>query len=60
VVLGAALIGWVGGETIVADAVLAPYTQANHWLHYAGAAVGAIAVVAIGKTRQARRPPETA
>jgi YjbE family integral membrane protein len=60
VVLGAALIGWVGGETIVADAVLTPYTQANHWLHYVGAAVGAMAVVAIGKMRQSRTPTETA
>jgi YjbE family integral membrane protein len=60
VVLGAALIGWVGGETIVGDAVLAPYTQANHWLHYAGAAIGAVAVVLIGKILQARTPAEAA
>jgi YjbE family integral membrane protein len=60
VVLGAALIGWVGGETIVGDAVLAAYAQANHWLHYAGAALGAAMVVVIGKAVQARAPTEAA
>ena len=60
VALGAALIGWVGGETIVSDAALAPYAQANHWLHYVAAAVGALAVVVIGKSRQSGTPPEAA
>jgi YjbE family integral membrane protein len=55
VVLGAALIGWVGGETIVGDTVLHSYVQANHWLHYVGAALGAVLVVVIGRTVQARR-----
>jgi YjbE family integral membrane protein len=60
VVLGAALIGWVGGETIVGDAVLAAYVQANHWLHYAGAVLGAVMVVVIGKAVQARASTEAA
>src|SRR4051812_30327057 len=30
VVLGAALIGWVGGETIASDAVFAPMREGNH------------------------------
>src|SRR3954470_20509371 len=36
VVLGAALIGWVAGETIVSDVVLADQLAAKPWLHYAG------------------------
>ena len=54
VVLGAALIGWVGGETIVGDAVLKDFADANHWLHYAGAVAGAAFVVVVGKALQAR------
>ena len=54
VVVGAGLIGWVGGETIVADNALAGVVAANGWLHYAGAAAGAVFVVAVGKMLQAR------
>src|SRR4026209_1493800 len=34
VVLGAALIGWVGGETMVSDTILKDLVAANPWLHY--------------------------
>ena len=54
VTLGAALIGWVGGETMISDAVLSDVLAANPWLHYAGAAAGAAFVVGIGKLVQAR------
>jgi YjbE family integral membrane protein len=54
VVLGAALIGWVGGETIVSDTSLRPYLESAPWLHYAGAVLGAALVVGIGKALQAR------
>jgi YjbE family integral membrane protein len=54
VVAGAALIGWVAGETIVSDAVLADVLAANAWLHYAGAVAGAVFVVGVGKMLQAR------
>jgi YjbE family integral membrane protein len=60
VVIGAGLIGWVGGETIVGDATLAPLLQANHWVHYAGAAAGAAFVVLVGKALQTRSRVETA
>jgi YjbE family integral membrane protein len=60
VVLGAALIGWVGGETIVSDTSLRPYLESAPWLHYAGAAVGAAVVVMIGKALQARARASTA
>lgn len=54
VVLGAALIGWVGGETITGDAILRDIITANPWLHYAAAAAGAALVVGAGKLLQAR------
>jgi YjbE family integral membrane protein len=54
VVLGAALIGWVGGETIVSDTVFKDYVVANPWTHYVAAAAGAALVVALGKLVQAR------
>ena len=49
VVLGAALIGWVGGETIVSDAILHDYAVAHPALHYVAAALGAALVVGVGK-----------
>ena len=55
VVLGAALIGWVGGETIISDVSLAAFLESAHWMHYAAAALGALLVVAIGKAMQARQ-----
>jgi YjbE family integral membrane protein len=54
VVLGAGLIGWVGGETIVSDVALKEFLGAQPWLHYAGAVVGAAIVVGIGKSLQSR------
>ncbi|WP_027017013.1 TerC family protein [Comamonas composti] len=54
VVLGAALIGWVGGETIVNDRLLHDFTAASPWLHYVAAAAGALLVVGLGKLLQAR------
>lgn len=54
VTLGAALIGWVGGETMVSDVALRDFAASNPWLHYVGAATGAVLVVAIGKHMQKR------
>jgi len=54
VMLGAALIGWVAGETIVSDTILRDMLAANPWLHYAAAAAGAVFVVAVGKWLQKR------
>ncbi len=54
VTVGAALIGWVGGETIVSDVVLRDVVAAVPWLHYAAAALGAVLVVAAGKLLQNR------
>ena len=54
VTLGAALIGWVAGETITSDHVMEAMVQAMPWLHYAAAAVGAVLVVTVGKWLQMR------
>ena len=54
VTLGAALIGWVAGETITSDHVMESAVQAMPWLHYAAAAAGAVLVVAVGKWLQLR------
>ncbi len=55
ITLGAALIGWVGGETIVNDNLLHGVALAHPWLHYVAAAAGAVLVVAVGKWMQARQ-----
>ena len=54
VMLGAALIGWVGGETIVSDNALKSVTDAAPWLHYAAAVAGAALVVGLGKLMHKR------
>jgi YjbE family integral membrane protein len=54
VVFGAGLIGWVGGETITSDVGLQTTVAAYPWIHYAGAAVGVVLVVGIGKMLAAR------
>jgi len=60
VTLGAALIGWVGGETIVADVALKDVLAANPWLHYAAAAAGAVFVVLLGRAMQKRHNKDEA
>ena len=52
ITLGAALIGWVAGETVTSDSMLHDFVQANPWAHYAAAAIGA--VVFVGKMLAAR------
>ena len=54
IVLGAALIGWVGGETIASDFIFKEYLAANQWIHYIAAAAGAALVIALGKFVQTR------
>ena len=55
VTLGAALIGWVGGETIASDVIFKDFSAANPWLHYAAAAAGAVFVVVVGKVVAGRK-----
>ena len=58
VTLGAALIGWVGGETIASDVALKEFADANSWFHLTCAAVGAMLVVALGKYFQSKSSQE--
>lgn len=60
VTLGAALIGWVGGETIVSDVALKEVAAANPWLHYVAAAAGAAFVVGLGRLLQKRQGTKAA
>ncbi|MDE2417077.1 MAG: TerC family protein [Burkholderiales bacterium] len=55
VLLGAALIGWVGGETIVGDAALKTGMSTNGWMHLVAPALGAAFVVGLGKLMQKRK-----
>ena len=54
ITLGAALIGWVGGETMASDAVLRDFSAANSWFHLAAAAAGAVIVLGWGKLKSAK------
>jgi YjbE family integral membrane protein len=49
ITLGAALIGWVAGETVISDVALKSVVEANMWLHYVAPAAGAALVLVIGK-----------
>jgi len=62
VTLGAALIGWVGGETIASDVALQDFASENHWFHTACAAAGAVIVIGWGKFSErlkGKEEPET-
>ena len=48
VTLGAALIGWVAGETIMNDKMLHPAVVDHPSLHYIAATAGAVIVVGLG------------
>lgn len=54
VTFGAALIGWVGGETIVSDVALKETLAGFPWLHYVAALSGAALVVGLGRALQDR------
>ncbi|QMV72009.1 TerC family protein [Comamonas piscis] len=54
IILGAGLIGWVGGETIMNDRLLHGLVEANPALHYLAAAAGAALVVGLGLWLQKR------
>ncbi|MFM8624071.1 MAG: TerC family protein [Betaproteobacteria bacterium] len=49
ILLGAALVGWVGGETIASDVILHDWVEGQPWLHYLLPALGTGLVLLIGK-----------
>jgi len=54
ITLGAALIGWVGGETVASDVVLKAFGEANPWFHMTCAVTGALIVLGWGKIKSVR------
>jgi len=60
ITLGAALIGWVGGETLISDVVLQDLVTEHPALHHGAAAVGAVLVVLIGKYLGSKAEPKEA
>ena len=54
ITLGAALIGWVAGETISNDTSLHDYVLIHAWMHTAGPIAGAAVVLGLGTWLQKR------
>lgn len=59
VLVGAALIGWVAGETIVNDQLLLGVSQQYPALKYIAAVCGAALVLAVGQRLKQRQPSAT-
>ena len=56
VTLGGALLGWVAGDVLISDPVLADWiVQQLPWLHYAAPILGAIGVIVVGRGLAARQ-----
>ncbi|MEN9630290.1 MAG: hypothetical protein RJA10_3518 [Pseudomonadota bacterium] len=63
ITLGAALLGWVAGEMAMGDPAIADWSSHQHLLHTLVPALGAVAVVVIGKwltSRQMDTPEQAA
>lgn len=61
ITLGAALLGWVAGEMAMGDPSISGWASQQHVLHFVVPAVGAVAVVLVGKwlsNRQALQSTE--
>ncbi len=54
ITFGAALIGWVGGETIASDVMLKDFVADNGWFHYACSLAGAAIVILLGRQMNAK------
>ncbi|MEY3792706.1 MAG: hypothetical protein RLZZ189_484 [Pseudomonadota bacterium] len=54
ITFGAALIGWVGGETIASDVMLKDFVADNGWFHYACSLAGAVIVILWGRQMNAK------
>jgi predicted tellurium resistance membrane protein TerC len=60
IVLGAGLLGWIGGSMLVDDVIIRPYTtDFGAWSHYGSAISGALLVIALGKWLALRKAPTT-
>ncbi len=54
---GAALIGWVAGETLISDVLVAHFISHMTWLHWLVPAGCALLVLAIGRWRASLKTP---
>lgn len=60
ITLGGGVLGWVAGEMMITDPVIADWVNSQaHWLHTAAPAFGALFVVAMGKWITTFREPKT-
>lgn len=55
ITLGAGLLGWVAGEMAMTDPAVADWAASQHALHNVVPAIGAVAVVAVGKWLTSRQ-----
>jgi YjbE family integral membrane protein len=61
ITLGGALLGWIAGNMLVTDIVMAPLLHdAPHWIRHLAGGIGALFVVALGTLLAGRLLPETA
>jgi len=56
ITIGGGVLGWVAGEMAIADPIVSPWVESNaDWLHSMAPVIGALSVVAVGKSIAARR-----
>ena len=56
ITIGGGVPGWVAGEMAIADPIVSPWVESNaDWLHSMAPVIGALSVVAVGKSIAARK-----
>jgi len=61
ITLGGGVLGWVAGEMAIADPIVSPWVESEaDWLHSAAPLLGALAVVAVGKSMATNKLAEPA
>ena len=56
ITIGGGVLGWVAGEMAIADPIVSPWVEGSAgWLHNAAPVIGALSVVAVGKSWAARK-----
>jgi YjbE family integral membrane protein len=56
ITIGGGVLGWVAGEMAIADPIVSPWVEGNaDWLHSMAPVIGALSVVAVGKSIAARK-----
>jgi YjbE family integral membrane protein len=56
ITVGGGVLGWVAGEMAIADPIVSPWVEGEaNWLHSMAPVIGALSVVAVGKSIAARK-----